>query len=260
MSNYYYSGQGSLYVAKRNATTGKPEGFIAVGNVPELTLDIEITKFEHKESESGARLLDLTVVKEKKGKFKFKLENLSLDNLAMGLFGETATVAGGTVVTGTPESIAIPMGAKSLRFPLAHPDVSTVVVKDSTNVTTYTLGTDYSVDAKNGVIILPVNGAIVTAAGSAATSIKVSYAYASYTNMEAFTSSAAPERWLRFEGMNTIDNSRVVIDLYKAQFDPLTSYALINDEIGSVDMAGSLLADPLVLTGSKFFRQRNIAA
>lgn len=260
MSNLYYSGQGSLYVAKRNATTGAAEGFIAVGNVPELTLDIEVDKFEHKESESGSRLLDLTIIKEKKGKFKFKLENLSIENLAMGLFGTSATVAGGMVAVGSPEIVTIPMGAKSMRFALANPDVSTVVVKDSTGVTTYVSPADYTVDAKNGVIIIPATGAIVTAAGSAATTIKVSYTFAAYTNLEAFTSAAAPERWLRFEGLNTVDNSRVIIDLFRAQFDPLTGYSLINDDLGAVDMAGALLADSFITVGSKFFRQRNVAA
>lgn len=259
MANYYYSGQGSLYVAKRNATTGKPEGFIAVGNVPELTLDIEVDKFEHKESESGSRLLDLTVVKEKKGKFKFKLENLDLNNLAIGLFGTSTEVAGGTVAAGSPETIAIPMGAKSMRFPLANPKVSSVVVKDNTGVTTYVENTDYTVDTANGVIILPATGAIVTAAGSAAINIKVSYTYAAYKNLEAFTQAAAPERFLRFEGLNTIDDSRVIIDLYRAQFDPMTGYSVINDELGAVDMGGNLLADATIVTGSKFFRQRNFS-
>lgn len=257
MANNYYSGQGSLYIAKRDVATGAPLGLIAVGNVPELTIDIEVDKFEHKESESGSRLLDMTVVKEKKGKFKFKLENLNLDNLALGLFGDTATVAAGTVAVGSPEVIKIPMGAKNMRFPLAFPKVSAVVVKDSTGVTTHTVATDYTVDADNGVLILGSTGAIVTAAAATDITIKVSYTYAGHMKLEAFTQSAAPERYLRFEGLNTIDNSRVVLDIFRAQFDPMTGYSLINDELGSVDMTGYILADALQSAGSKFFRQRN---
>lgn len=258
MPNYYYSGQGSLYVAKRNAATGKAEGFIAVGNVPELSIDISVDKFEHKESETGGRLLDLTIIKQKTGTFKYKLENLNLENLALGLFGESSTVIGGTVASGTPENIDIPMGAKSMRFPLANAKVAAVVVKGSDNIATMLEGTDYTVDLTNGVIILPAAGAIVTAAALAATSIKVSYTYAGYTNLESFTSAAAPERWLRFEGLNTVDNSSVIIDMYRAQFDPLTGYSLLSDEVASVDMGGTLLADSFITSGSKFFRQRNI--
>lgn len=248
MANYYYSGQGSLYVAQRDAS-GNPQGFLPIGNVPDLTIDIETTNFEHKESETGSRLTDLTIVKEKKGKFSFKLENLSLDNLALGLWGTKATVAAGTAVS---ETIAIPTAGLDLRYMLGNPDVSNVVVKDATDVTTYVVDTDYKVDALNGVIT-PLSTGTITAGAS----IHVTYDHAGHTKMDAFTSAAAPERWLRFEGLNTVDNSRVVIDIFKAQFDPLTGYGLLNEDLGSVDMKGTILADTLRASGSKFFAQRN---
>lgn len=259
MANNYYSGQGSLQVGLRNATTGKPMGLIPVGNVPELTINIETTKFEHKESESGARLIDLTIIQEKKGLFEFTLENLNLNNLALGFWGTQAVVAGGTVASGG-EIIDIPMGATGgMRFPTAHPGISTVEVKDETGVTTHVDPADYTVDAKNGVIILSEGGAIVTAAALADTTIQVGYTYAGYTKMDAFTDEVAPERYLRFEGLNTVDGTAVIIDMFKAQFEPLTGYALINEEVGSVSMNGNILADPLQTSGSKFFRQVNAA-
>lgn len=248
MPNNYYSGQGSLFIATRTVN-GVPQGFLPVGNVPELTIDIETTLFEHKESESGSRLTDLTIVKEKKGKFNFKLENLNLDNLALGLWGTKATVAGSSV---TDEVVNVPTGGLDQRYALAHPKVSAVVVKDSTGVTAYTVDTDYTVDADNGVVV-PLTGGTITENED----IKVSYTYAGYTQMDAFTTSAAPERWLRFEGLNTVDDSRVLIDIFKAQFDPLTGYGLLNEDLASVDMKGTILADALRTTGSKFFRQRN---
>lgn len=260
MSNNYYSGQGSLYIAERDATTGKAKGFLAIGNVPELTINIETTKFEHKEAESGARLLDLTIVKEKKGTFEFKLENLNLDNLALALWGTKATVAGGTVAAGAAgEVVTIPQAASAgMRFPLANPKISAVTVNDgATGLVPYVLGTDYTIDATNGVII--ISGAIVTAAASAGTTIKVSYTYAGYTKVDAFMQNSAPERWLRFEGINTVDDSTVIVDMFRAQFDPMTGYALLNEELGVVDMKGSILADSLQSSGSKFFRQVNVA-
>lgn len=257
MQNYYYSGQGSLYAAERDPTTGKAKGFVRVGNVPELTMDIEVTKFEHKESESGNRLVDLTLTKEKKGKFKFKLESLTLENLAMGLYGEAATIAGATVVAENVDIFTLPAGK---RFALAHPDVSSVVVKDVTDTTTYVLNTDYTLDAKNGTITPITGGAIALAAAATDIVLHVGYTYAAYTNMEAFTSAVSPQRWLRFEGLNTVDGTRVIIDMYKAQFDPLTNYGLIVEDIASIDMSGDLLADSLVVSGSQFFRQRNIGA
>ena len=310
MANYYYSGQGSLYTAKRDAATGKPLGFVPVGNVPELSIDIEVSKFEHKESETGGRNLDLTLVKEKKGKFKMKMENVSIDNLAIGLYGETAVVPLGTV-TGEATKFY-----KGKRMPLMHPDVSAVVVNAPasvvfatttafalnalvrpvvsnghyykvttagttagtnptwpTNGSTVTsgtavftdmgtnvkvLGTDYTVDAKNGVLVFPATGSTLTDGDD----LTVDYSHGAYTNLEAFTQAVSPERWLRFEGLNTVDGSHVLVDCYRAQFDPLTGYSLINEDIAAIDMSGSLLADMFITDplASKFFRQRNVAA
>ena len=261
MPNTYYSGQGSLYIAERDEATGTPLGFLPIGNVSELTINIETTKLEHKESESGSRLIDLTIIKEKKGSFEFKLENLSLDNLALALWGTKASVVGATVPTGAGgELVTIPKGAVGgMHFPVKHPKISAVTVNDgATGLTPFVLNTDYTIDAANGAIILKAGGGIVTAAAAAATSIKVSYTYANYTKTDAFTQSNAPTRWLRFEGLNTVDNSTVIIDMFKGQFDPMTGYGLINEELANVSMKGSLLADAMQSTGSKFFRQINV--
>lgn len=248
MQNYYYSGQGTLYVAKRDATTGRPMGFSSIGNVPELTIDVSVSKFEHVESESGNRLLDLQLLKERKGAFKMKMENITPENLALGLYGESAQIATGTI---TGEVVTAHLG---FRCPLAHPDVSAVVVKDDTDTTTYTANTDYTLDAKNGVLTFLSSGTIVE--GDA---VHVNYTHAAYKNMEAFTQALATERWLRFEGLNTVDGSRVIVDAFRAQFDPLTNYGLINADIASLDVSGALLVDPFVTSGSKFFRQRNVS-
>ena len=251
LKNYYYSVQGSLMAANRDPLTGKPMGFSRIGNVPELTLDIEVTNFEHKESETGARGLDLIINKERKGKFTFKMESITLENLALGLMGSSAPVAGGTVAA---ETLKVYLG---LRTPLAHPKVSAVTITEG--ATPLVAGTDYTLDAENGVIIWPETATTNVAQGDEVT---VAYTYGGYDRLDAFTQSSANERYLRFEGLNTVDDSRVIVDLYRCQFDPLTGYGLINEELAQVDVTGSLLADPFI-TGvgkSRFFVQRNIAA
>ena len=41
-----------------------------------------------------------------------------------------------------------------------------------------------------------------------------------------------PERWVRFEGVNTADgNKEVLVDFYKVSFDPAAEFDLINDAI-----------------------------
>lgn len=262
--NYYYSGQGSLLMAERDPVTGQPGGFLRIGNVPELTLNIEVTKFEHKESESGARLVDLSLVTEKKGTFEFTLENLNLDNLAMGLWGDKTSVTGGTIATGSPEELKLGKFVEGALYALNNPKVSSVVIKDSTGTTTYieqslpSVTGDYILDANNGTIEVVATGALATATATTGVTVDVTYTYAAHEKVDAFTKAAAPERWLRFQGINTIDDSRVIVDLFRAQFDPMTDYGLINEELGSVTLGGTLLADATRITGSKFFSQRNL--
>lgn len=258
--NKYYSGQGSLYVAERDPVSGAPRGFIPLGNVPELTISIETTQVDHKESESGNRLIDLVLVTEKKGTFSFNIESLNLDNLALGFWGSNTAVVAGTVAEPNPEIVTIQQGDVGVRYALQHPKVSTVVVKDETGVTTYVAGTDYSIDADNGVIVVLAGGAIATDVTAGDTILEVTYAYAGYSKLDAFTDVVPPERWLRFEGINTVDGKKVIVDLFRAQFAPLTDYGLINEELGSGTLSGQLLADTLRPDGtSQFFRQLDLA-
>lgn len=251
MQNYYYSGQGSLYMAERDAATGAPKGFLGVGNVPELSIDIETTEFSHKESESGQRLEDLVITQEKSGTATFTMENVSQDNLAVALWGTTANVAGSSVVG--EEHVAY----AGKKIALAFPDVSAVVVKNEAGDTTYTVATDYTVDAKNGTITIVSGGTIVDESN-----IQVDYTYAASKKLEAFTRAAAPERFLRFEGLNTVDESRVIVNIFRARFNPLTGYALINEEIAQPEVVTQLLADPFKTAAgvSKFFQQWNVNA
>lgn len=249
MQNYYYSGQGSLYIATRDPATGKAQGFVGVGNVPELSIDIETTDFTHKESESGNRLEDLVITQEKSGTATFTMENVSQDNLAVALWGDTTAVTGATV---TNESHKAYLGKK---IALDFPDVSAVTVTSDPAGTTFTEDTDYVLDAKNGTIEVLTGGTITEGQ-----QILVNYTYAASKKLEAFTKVAAPERMMRFEGLNTVDASRVIVEVFRARFNPMTGYALINEEIAQPEITAQLLADSFRLTGSKFFRQWNVTA
>jgi hypothetical protein len=314
--NYYYSGQGSLYMAPRTLL-GKPAGLFQVGNVPDLTIDIATTVFEHKESQSGDRLIDLSINKENKSTFAFKLESLSLDNLAMGLYGTKTTINGASVV----DEEVILYSSKSAT--LAYPDVSAVTVsaKDGLVATAwvadtvtvlgaykiptvanshYYKATAVAGDTKTAPAVQPtwpVNGGVVvddqvtwtdmglinqtpdvdfilaakfgmitpTQPLAAGVGIEegrpylIDYTYATTGRVDVFTV-PAPERYLRFEGLNTVDGSHVIVDIFKAKFDPLSGYPLINEDLASASMKGTILFDSLQLTGSNYFRQWNVAA
>ena len=248
MTNKYYSGQGTLYVGERD-NAGKPNGLVSVGNVPTLEISIEIEKFEHKESESGNRSVDLTLVQELNGTFSAVLESISSVNLALGFFGESATVTGAAVA-----SEVITIDTKGVAYPLDNVNISQApapTAEDSL-AASLTLGSDFSVDYENGTVTI-----LDAYAGTIPDDIDFGYTFGDYLRMDAFTQTTV-ERYLRFHGINTVDDDRVIVDIFRASIDPAQNFALINEELAQLTIAGNILRDALRPSGSEFFTERRL--
>lgn len=237
MANTYYSGQGSVYASERNATSGVPLGFIAVGNVPELEISIEVTKYEHKESESGSRAVDLSIVQEKKGTFRMLVENVTLENLAMGFWGATVDRAAETdeqITLVAPTDLSLGMA-----LPIGNTNVSAVDVGTGAGLSDHTIDVDYTLDLRYGTIT-PIDGGAITGGST----IHVQYTTAAITKSVKAFSENSLERYIRFEGLNTIDGADdVLVNLFKVQLDPISGYQLINEELAQLEITGSLLYD-----------------
>ena len=71
----------------------------------------------------------------------------------------------------------------------------------------------------------------------------VDYAYGAAQSTAMFTQ-PLPERWIRFEGLNTADGNReVVIDLYRVAINPAKELSIITDELLKFELSGQVLAD-----------------
>ena len=265
MANTYYSGQGSVYASPRSAA-GVPTGFIAIGNVPELEISIEVTKYEHKESESGSRAVDLAIVQEKKGTFRMLVENISLANLAMGFWGQESPV----VAVTDDESIVVSPTALTEGMALGFTNISTGITlctvdyASGTPTITYLVtedaadrentAYDYYVDLKYGVAY-PIAGALTNEPALGEDVYVTLTTAVDALTMEAFTEDSM-ERYVRFEGLNTISGEDdVLIEMYKVQLDPISGYQLINEEIAQLEITGSLLYDDKQVSTSKYFKQ-----
>lgn len=228
----YFSGQGRVYIGARDSN-GNPQAMRWLGNVPELKVSLNVETIEHKESYSGQRLTDLSLIKGKDGEFSCAIENFSIENLELTLYGQTSSVTSGTVT-----NEALPTGAVAGGiYLLANQFVSSVVVKDSAaSPATLTAGTHYKVHAEQGAIeLLNITGFTQP--------FKVDYSYGAAKRLAMFKS-AQPEVWLRFDGLNTADsNSRVIVDLYRVVLNPTKDLSLIGDDIQKFELSGRVLAD-----------------
>lgn len=231
--SYYASFQGRVYLGKRDSL-GNPIEVRSPGNVADLKLSLKAEVLEHFESQSGQRSLDHRMIKSKSATVSMSVEEFTKENLALALYGTAVASTGGTV-TDEPIGGATPMVGD--RYFLAHPKVSTLVVKDSAATpANLSLGVQYTVDTDFGAVqFLDTTG--LTAP------FKASYAFGDVSEIGIFTQ-PLPERYLRLEGLNTAQsNARVLVELYRVAFDPLKELALISNDYNKFDLEGSLLAD-----------------
>jgi hypothetical protein len=230
----YFSGQGRVYIGARDSS-GNPQGLNFVGNVPELKVALSVETLEHQESTSGQRLTDLQLIKTKKGEFACTLEELITANLALALYGSTVEQTSGTV---TSEVLPNPITVGSL-YLLAKQNVSSVVVKDSTGTPKTLPAAQYSLNTKHGSLSITDK----TTGGVYVEPFKVDYAYGTASSTALFTQ-PLPERWVRFEGLNTADSNRaVVIDLYRVAINPAKELSIITEDLLKFELSGQVLAD-----------------
>ena len=231
--SYYASFQGRVYLGKRD-TSGLPIEVRSPGNVADLKLSLKTDVLEHYESQSGQRSLDHRMIKSKSATINLAIEEFTKENLALALYGTQVATTGGSVTDEPVGGVAPVVGD---RYFLAHPKVSTLIVKDTAGTpATLTLGTHYTADTDFGAIQF-LDTATFTAP------FKASYAFGDVAEIGIFTQ-PLPERFLRLEGMNTAQgNAPVLVELYRVAFDPLKELALISNEYNKFELEGSLLAD-----------------
>ena len=249
--SYYFSGQGRVAVADRDAVTGKAGSFRYLGNVTELTISVANTKQEHKESMTGNRGVDETIIKEIKPTVKFKTESVGVENLSMGLYGTSSVDAGGTVTAEVHKYSAL-----GTFIPLTNPNVTLVVVKvgddETTQATPAVLGTDYTIDTDFGCIY-PITGSTVLTVGKF---VSVAYTSTGVQRMDALTVATPKEKVIRFEGLNTVNGDMSLVEMFRCKLEPIAAFSLINDDFANVDFTGNLLLDDTKPVTSQYWSQR----
>lgn len=182
----YMLGRGILYFNRTNPTTGLEEGELDLGNCSNFGLILNTSVLEHYSSRSGLRTKDKEVVVQTSANGTFTLDEYSRENLVLAFFGTDGVVSQGA---GSVSNASYT--ARSGRWiKLTHRNVSNVVVA------TYTVTTDYLVDADIGRLYIEPDGSIADGA-----TITVSYDYDAvhYPTVSGFGATSV-EGMLRFVG------------------------------------------------------------
>lgn len=239
--------QGKVYAGMRNAD-GTPGTLAWLGDVPKLQIKLATDKDERQESYSGQSLTSVNSTKAKKATFDLTLNYFSKEVLALALFATVVDVSSGSV---TGEALPTGVAAGDV-IRLDYRDVTVLTLTGADGTTPLVLGTDYSIESAPGGLIKVIDPTHFNdGTGTPASAATADYTYAASIRVPAFTADA-PERYLVFDGKNTVTGETVRIEIPRAQFDPISALDVISDALSQVDVTGALLYDSVNAADANF--------
>jgi hypothetical protein len=174
------------------------EGWIELGNIPELSLTRAITLLEHETSTDGERLKDKSIITGAALGVNCQIDNISPVNWDLIVYGSglTSAVQAGASIVDETQTTPTDLSQDKIMF-TAETNISSLVVDDDLlSASPYTLGTDYEVlDATTGAVKILASGSI-----TAATVLYFTYTSAARTRWTTVVGSDfVKEGWLRIE-------------------------------------------------------------
>lgn len=243
-------GRGSLHFAELDATTGKPKGFRHLGNCTAFNITMDVETLEHENSRSGVRSVDREIILKQKVGVSITLDENSHQNLALWVSGEaTNDNTNPARTTQTNRAINGTNGAfKTFSYELTDATGKRLVDINPANLSVRTdvggtptplaQGTDYTVDAKWGIIFLTLTGAhndgdlidyTYTTTGSEAPVDEVN-----------ILSKASVSGFLRFIEINAANNdAQQVMDLHSVTLKADGEMQRIGDEFSAMTLTGT---------------------
>jgi hypothetical protein len=214
--------------------TGERTGLELKGNCTEFTPKPDSDRKEQVATgrdNYGQVLASVTIPKPMTATIKFNQMDQAL--FAAAFFGTNSAL---TQATGT---VAVAENLTTIpdRFvEIGKYMVSTVVVKDPTEVTTYVEGTDYTVNARLGMIRALSAGDIPDGE-----IVKITYAHAAVngTQMAAMTKSNVRIR-IKLDGKNFADGRDFISEIYQMRLSPTSNFSLIGEEFIEATFEGAL--------------------
>jgi hypothetical protein len=231
-----FSFQGYVFLAERSAA-GKPLKPQWVGDAT-LTISLESETADHYESFTGRRTLYGQIITRQNANATLTLYEANPTCLALGLYGNTADISSASITDETfPAGLA---DGDIVTLDGAYPE--NLIITDSTSGTPVTLTEGQHYD------IYPAGSNLVRLLDISSLTQPLHAAYtASACQRTTIFTQTPPERWLIMDGVNTITNQRLRVELYRVRFNPANELNLHNEEFGSFELTGAALVDAALI-------------
>lgn len=225
-----FLGKGNVYVDRDINNK-----FISIGNATRFAInetEVDVKERFSRQLDSYGQALDSVAIN-KPPKISIEIDEARAENLALALKGtiEVVDVASGSV---SGESIT---AAHDAYVALEYENVSNVVVKDETDTTTYTEGTDYEVNTRMGWIKVLSTGSIADG-----DTLHVSYDYGAKKAYKIKGSKQAEILCqIVLDGENVVNNKRCRVKVYQAKVRPSAEVDFLADDYVKISLEGTLV-------------------
>ena len=227
-------GKGKVYF-DRFTSAGASTGERYLGDVSAFSVTTNDEKISHYSSSSAAAPLLKEALIRRTAEFALTLHEYTKENLALVLMGEESALAQASDSVVDEVVTVVETGRF---YKLAFRQVSTVVVQDDTDTTTYTAGTDYDVDAVTGRLYIIPGGGI-----AALDVLHVDYDYAADTSdVVQGGKTSVIEGAIRFIPDPSTGPSWEV-EVWKVSITPDGELGLIGEQFAAFPIRGKVLDD-----------------
>lgn len=233
-------GRGILFFDEFAPGTENTQGEFLLAQTPGFTITSASEDLDHYNQDSGVRVLDESILLQLDRTGAFEVQDITPRAVGMFIAGTVGSVAQvATPVVDEPHTVKLghyyQLGASDAD-PSGVRNVSTVVVTNDTGVTTYTAGTDYTVDLVTGRLFILDSGTITEGQD-----ILVDYTPAVENRSQVIaTADRTVEGALRFVSNNPKGLNHDVV-MPKCQISPNGDWALKGDEWQQIGFSYKIL-------------------
>ncbi len=227
--NYeFLSLQGSSHLARN--INGKATVLRELGNQTSCKLSISSETTTLKETKTGKRQDALVLTKSRSVNLEIVMDERKRDDIALAFQAESIKTTGGTITDKVLDELQAGDEIK-----LDGINLTDVVITDK-NSTTLNEGEHYELDADYGTIKLLKTEGLTQP-------LKCSYTQGDTTSTVLFSLPDNAEYYYLFKGINSIDDKRLMVEIWRFKPSVDGELELINDEVGQISVKGSALAD-----------------
>lgn len=225
-----FLGGGDLYI-DRLTDAGVSQGAKLGGNCTQFALipESEIKEQTGKGRDNYGQVIASATLPGKTS-IKLTLNQLDAENLAIAFLGSVTAASQASGTLSAAEVTAI----QDRWVEIGKEQLSNVVVQDSTDTTTYVLGTDYELNARLGLIKVLSTGSI----GNGDTlHISASYAEVNYQKITGADSPIIRTR-LMLDGKNYVNGRNCKVVVKDARLKPTTEVDFLSDDFLPLELEG----------------------